>query len=241
MAKTIPVLDLMFFLMEKKNSPMHVAALMLFKLPVGAGKRFVADLAGAYRQCTPVPPFNYVPEFPALRMPRWVEADAIDMKYHVRHTALPAGATCDDFLDLVAELHTQLLDRKRPCFRAYFIEGLPDRQFALYIKIHHAMVDGASAIARISASLDERPDARAVRPFFTIDFGGGAPPAGPERRSALAALKSIAVKQTIAVKDVYASLLRKGIGRGSLGAGSVPFTAPRTPMNEPMPLRRRLA
>ena len=241
MAKTIPVLDLAFFLMEKKSSPTHVAALMLFKLPASAGKRFVADLAAAYRKCIPVPPFNYVPEFPALRMPRWVEADTVDMKYHVRHTALPASAAYEDFLDLVAELHTQLLDRKRPCFRAYFIEGLPDRQFALYAKMHHAIVDGASAIARITASLDESPDARAVRPFFTIDFGGGAPHATSERRSALAALKSTAVRQTIAVKDVYANVLRKSISRKVLGAGSVPFKAPRAPMNEPIQVGREVA
>jgi len=232
-AKTIPLIDLMFFLLETKESPTHVAALMLFELPDDAGKDFVARLAAGYRKGTPVPPFNWVPEFPALGMPRWVDAGALDMKYHVRHTALPAGATMSSLRDLVGELHSHPLDRSRPCHRAYFIEGLPDRQFALFLKVHHAIVDGASAIARIAASLDENPDARAIRPTYTIGFGGA--PAGKARNRALAALKSVAARQSVAITGLSASLLRKAIRRSAAeGAGSVPFTAPRTPMNAPL-------
>jgi diacylglycerol O-acyltransferase len=239
--KTIPLIDLTFFLLETKSSPTHVAGLLLFELPAGAGRRYVAELAAAYRKGKPVPPFNRTAEFPALGMPRWVDAGPLDMKYHVRHTALPAGATWPDFRELIGELHSQLLDRSRPCFRAYFIEGLPDRQFALFFKVHHAMVDGASAIARISASLDESPDARAVRPIYSIGFDDGAPAAGRARSRVLAALKSIAAKQAMALTDLYGSLLRKGIGRGAPGAGSMPFTAPRTPTNAPLRPGRTIA
>jgi len=239
MAKTIPLIDLTFFLLESKNSPTHVAALMLFQLPDDAGKRYVAELAAAYRRGTPVHPFNWVAEFPALGMPRWVDAGALDMKYHVRHTALPAGATWSDLRELVGELHSQVLDRSHPCFRAYFIEGLPDRQFALFFKVHHAMVDGASAIARIAASLDESPDARTVRPIYSIGFDAAGAPAGGERKRAVAALKSIVAKQAIAVTDLSGSLLRKGIRRDA--TGSLPFTAPRTPMNVPMRPGRTIA
>jgi WS/DGAT/MGAT family acyltransferase len=241
MAKTIPLIDLVFFLLEGKSSPMHVAALMLFKLPDDAGARYVAELAGAYRKGTPVPPFNWVPDFPALGRPRWVEAGAMDMKYHVRHTALPAGATWADLRELVGELHSQLLDRSRPCFRTYFIEGLPDRQFAVFIKVHHAMVDGASAIARVSASLDESPDVRTIRPIHTIGFDDPEASAGKARSQALAALRSVVAKQAIALTDLSGRLLRKGIGLGVPGAGSAPFTAPRTPMNAPLRAGRTIA
>ena len=241
MAKTIPLVDLAFFLLERKSSPTHVAALMLFKLPDDAGARYVAKLAAAYRKGTPVPPFNSIPEFPALGMPRWIKAGALDMRYHVRHTALPAGATWSDLRELVGELHAQVLDRSRPCFRAYFIEGLPDRQFALFFKVHHAMVDGASAIARITASLDESPDARTIRPIYTIGFYGTEASTGKARNQALAALKSVAARQAIALTDLYRNLLRKGIGRGARGTGSVPFTAPRTPMNAPLRAGRTIA
>jgi diacylglycerol O-acyltransferase len=240
-ANTIPLVDLAFFLLERKSSPTHVAALMLFTLPDDAGPRYVADLATAYRKGTPVPPFNWIPEFPALGRPRWVEAGEMDMRYHVRHTALPAGATWSDLRELVGELHSQLLDRSRPCFRVYFIEGLPDRQFALFFKVHHAMVDGASAIARITASLDESPDARAIRPIYTIGFDGPGPAAENARKQALAALKSVAARQAVAVTDLYRNLLGKGISRRARSVGSAPFTAPRTPMNAPIHAGRTIA
>jgi len=241
MMKKIPVLDLMFFLTEKKNNAKHVSALMLFELPQNAPQRFIAELVAAYRRAKPVPPFNYVPQFPLIGMPRWVKAEKLDMKYHVQHVALPQGASRDAFLEFVAELHTHVLDRHHPCFRVYFIEGLPERSFAVFLKVHHAMVDGQSAIARIGASLDERPDAGKVRPFFTIGSAGTRKRATQERRNALAALKSIAIKQTLALKDLYASLLRKGIGRGAGGPGSLPFTAPRGPTNAPMEAARTIA
>ncbi len=241
MAQRIPLIDLTFFLLENKDNPTHVAALMVFDLPEGAGQRYVAELAAAYREVPPVVPFSWIPEFPALGLPRWVEAGALDMKYHVRHTALPAGATWSDLHELVGELHSQVLDRSRPCFRAYFIEGLPDRQFALFVLVHHAMVDGASAIARITASLDESPEARTVRPIHSIDLDSTTPSTGQTHDRALAGLKSMAVRQAAAVAGLSRSLLRKGMGRGASGAGSAPFTAPRTPMNAPMRAQRSIA
>jgi len=241
MPKAIPMLDLMFFLAETKRSPKHVAGLMLFDLPDDAREGYVAELAAAYRKGTPVPPFNYVPRFSLLGMPRWLEAEAVDMKYHVRHTALPAGATHHDLLDLVGELHTQLLDRQRPCFRAYFIEGLPNRQFALYLKIHHAMVDGASGVARLVGSLDERPVPGTMRPFYAVRLDGATVPGSHARGDALATLASLAMKQARALKELYASFVRKSQGAATVGPGSAPFTAPRTPMNEPMQAGRTLA
>jgi len=241
MVKTIPLIDLIFFLMETKSSPTHVAALMLFELPDGADKRFVADLAAGYRKGTPVPPFNWVAKFPALGMPRWIDAGALDMKYHVRHTALPAGATWSDLRDLVGELHSQVLDRSRPCFRIYFVEGLPDRQFAIFFKVHHAMVDGASAIARITASLDESPTARTIKPIYSVGFDGAAPSGGKARSQALAALRSIIGTKAFALAHLSRSLIRKRIGLGASGAGSAPFTAPRTPTSAPIRAGRTIA
>jgi diacylglycerol O-acyltransferase / wax synthase len=240
-AHRIPLIDLTFFLLETKDNPTHVAALMVFDLPEGAGKRYVADLAAAYREVPPVAPFSWVPEFPVLGMPRWVKAGALDMKYHVRHTALPAGAAWSDLHELVGELHSQVLDRSRPCFRAYFIEGLPDRQFALFVMVHHAMVDGASAVARITASLDESPDARTVRPIHSIELESAASPAGKANDGLLDGLKAIAAKQAAAVGGLSRSLLQKGMSRDASGAGSAPFTAPRTPMNAPMRAQRSIA
>ena len=239
-ARSIPLLDVMFFLAETKDSPKHVGGLMLFKLPDDAGKRFVRDLVTAHRKARPVAPFNQVVEFSLTQLPHWSKARSIDMKYHVQHVKLPPGARHAELLELVGKLHSQLLDRSRPMFRVWFIDGLPDRTFALYLQIHHAIIDGMSGMARVEASLATRPDLRRIRPFFAVGFDRAAPRAKRPAPDIVAALKSLAVKQAFAFRDLYATLLRKGIGQAG-GPGSVPFTAPRTPTNEHAGVGRSIA
>lgn len=229
----------MFFLTETKDSPKHVGGLMLFKLPDDAGKRFVRDLVAAYRKAAPVAPFNRIADISLTRLPRWASARGIDMKYHVQHVALPRGAGQADLLQRVGDLHAQLLDRSRPAFRVWFVEGLPDRTFALYLQIHHAMIDGVSGMARVEGSLARRPAARAIRPFYTLRFAGARrQPSAPD---VVAALKALAVRQLLAFRDLYTTLVRKGTGRTARGPGSVPFTAPRGPTNEPAAAGRSIA
>lgn len=243
MAKTIPLLDLMFFLTETKNDPKHVAALIVLERPAGAGRRFVGDLVAAYRKATPAAPFDQVPEFSLVRLPRWVAAPRLDMQYHVRHTTLPEGATQAQLLAHVAHLHAELLDRSRPCFEAHFIDGLPEGRFALYLKMHHAMVDGASAIARIAASLGEAPARRPLPPFFAVDPHPAAGAAAKTRTRALRGLRKLLFTQARAAADVYASVLRKNLTRVRKGraAGNLPFSGARAATNEGVLSRRAVA
>lgn len=247
MTKSIPILDLLFLLTETRESPKHVSTLLQFKRPENAGKNFVADLVAGYRRAKPIPPFNYLPDFSITRMPRWIEVDKIDMTYHVQHVVLPPRTTNASLLEAVAVIHGQMLERGRPCFRVYVIDGLADGDFAIYLKIHHAIVDGHSAIARISGSLDENPAARAVRPFYTIKFDAGNETGksipGPARAQVLQAMKKIALTQSVAFKDLYMGLIRKAMSRDSQrsGAGSVPFTAPRSLLNQATHPGRSLA
>jgi diacylglycerol O-acyltransferase len=241
MAKTIPLLDLMFFLSETKANPKHVAALILLEAPVGAGKDFVAKLAASYRKAVPRAPFDKVAQFGLTHLPRWVDTGEFDMEYHVRHTVLPRGATKAQLLAHVAQTHEQLLDRAQPVFQAEFIEGLPERRFAVYLKIHHALVDGASAIARVLASLGETPATRAADPFFAVRVGDDAPQQRKARASTAAAIKNLILKQGVAGGDLALKLLRKQFGGSAKGAGSAPFSAPRGPMNDPMVGTRSIA
>ncbi len=242
MAKTIPLLDLMFFLTEAKANPKHVAALILLEAPERSGRDFVAKLVASYRKATPRAPFDKIVQFGLTHLPRWVDAGELDMAYHVQHTVLPRGATQAKLLAHIAKQHVQLLDRDQPVFQAEFIEGLPNRQFAVYFKIHHAMVDGASAVARILASLSETPGMRPMDPFFAIDVDGDAQQARRARASTAAAIKHLVLKQTAASGNLSLGLLRKQLGgHAASGAGSVPFSAPRSPMNEAMKAERSIA
>ena len=127
-------------------------------------------------------------------------------------------------------------------FQAEFIEGLPGHTFALYLKMHHALVDGASAIARVLASLSEKPAARAAAPFFAARIDNGEAPKQRSRAFPVTAAKKLLLANAVAGKDLAVGLLRKQLRRdGAEDSGSVPFSAPRGPMNEPISGQRSLA
>jgi diacylglycerol O-acyltransferase / wax synthase len=243
MSKMIPPLDLMFLLTESPNSPKHVGAVMTFKLPATGGARIVREIADAYRRAVPLPPFTYVSELSIRGMPRWKVAPSIDMNYHVSHIALPAGSDHERFLELICDLHETVLDRNRPGFRVHIIEGVPDNAFAIYLKIHHAIVDGKSAVMRIVAGMSETAAATRIVPFYAVDLAS--PKYRPPKNflDKVTALQRQAQRQTVALKDLSVGVIKKGLGAlFSAGAsGSAPFSAPRTPMNAPIRTPRSFA
>lgn len=243
MGKPIPPLDLMFLLTETADSPKHVSALISFERPAGGKATLVREIVEAYRAATPVAPFTYVPEFALTGAPRWKKSAGVELERHVHHIALPPGATQDELLQLVQCLHEPVLDRNRPGFDAYFIEGLPDGSFVLFVKLHHAIVDGASAMNLLLGSMNEDPASRRIQPFYAVEL------AAPRRRAPKGlveralALQKTARKQGTAAASLYLGLLKKGISRlvGTASAGSEPFSARRTPLNETIRTPRSIA
>ncbi len=241
MSKSIPPLDLMWLVMETPEAPTHVGALLVFQQPPGR-PALVREIVQSYRRRQPTPPFNYVAEL-GRGVPRFVEAGDIDPHYHVQHIAMPAGSSYDDFLRLVTDLHEPVLDRDRPLFRTWIIEGLPGRQFAIYSKVSHSIIDGASGARRIYASLGHSPRDRIAPPPFAAEIAPrkARPPKALLER--LAGTGTTATRQAIALKDVYVGAVRKAVATltGPDPGGSQPFTAHRAPMNEPLRTARSLA
>jgi diacylglycerol O-acyltransferase len=243
MSKTIPPLDLMFLLTETPDSPKHVGALLKFRLPKRGGAGTAARIAEAYRRAAPVAPFNYVPDLSLKGLPRWKSVDALDMDYHVSHTVLPPGSGDERLHALVAGLHETVLDRNRPLFRVHIIEGASGDTFAIYLKIHHAIVDGKSAVMRIVASLSETARGRRIVPFYAVELAAK-PPRAPKDLLAIAnALQRQVRRQTGALTDLYVGVVRKGLGAllSRSASSTLPFTAPRTPMNAPIRTPRSFA
>ena len=236
----IPMLDLMFFLTENQDNPRHVGAVLIFQRPRRCGADFLDRIVDAYRRARPVPPFNRIPVLRRIGLPEWQEVDQLDTNYHLQRR--PAGAGADAQLDeLVAELHAPMLDRSHPGWQVYVIEGLERNRFAVFIKIHHSLVDGESGIALVHRSLSRSPRDRHIRPSSRpacrrVGSAKGFAPAsrarGGERRA-------------------HGLVDRLGIGaraRGMPGGparilepGDRPFTAPLTPMNEPIRNARAIA
>jgi WS/DGAT/MGAT family acyltransferase len=163
----MPVTDSMFLLAESREHPMHVGGLQLFELPDGAGPDYVsdfhrellelADVRSLFRR-RPRGPVGSVGQF------AWSNDDQLDIEYHVRHSGLPRPGRVRELLELVSRLHGTLLDRHRPMWEFTVIEGLQGNRFATYSKIHHALLDGVSALRLLQSSLSEDPDDRDTRP-----------------------------------------------------------------------------
>ncbi|MFO1398698.1 MAG: wax ester/triacylglycerol synthase family O-acyltransferase [Burkholderiales bacterium] len=243
MSRTIPPLDLMWLLLETANSPTHVGGLMLFDRPPRAAPTFVADLVARYRAAKPRAPFNEVPELVGAALPHWRKPATVDLEYHVQHLALPPGATEATFLRLVEDLHEPMLDRNRPLFRVWLIEGLPDGRFAMYFKAHHSIIDGVSATARIAASMSESARERLRPPMFAVEVSPSRPRHPQGLVEQVSAFNRSAMRQTSALKDVSVGLVVKTLRRllGKDDAGSQPFTAPHLATNEPVRTPRSFA
>lgn len=243
MARTIPPIDLMFLLIETPDAPMHVGGVMLFDRPPRARPGLVARIVRSYRAAKPLPPFDQLPEFVPTGMPRWRRVPSVDLDHHVQHLVLPPGATQQSFQRLIEDLHEPPLDRNRPGFRLWLIEGLPEDRFAIYFKVHHSLVDGISATMRVIASLATAPRARPGAPFFAVDVGGRRPPPPPGVLAELAALTQSALHEATAIRDVSIGYLRKAL-RGMMSqpaSGGRPFGGPNLPLNDPIRTPRSFA
>lgn len=241
MSKTIPPLDLMWLAMETSAAPTHVGALMLFEKPKGR-PRVVREIVDAYRAVRPTPPFNYVPDLGG-GVPKFHETTDYDPRYHVQYIAMPTDASYDDFLRVVTDLHEPMLDRARPLFRAWVIDGVPGGRFAIYSKVHHAIIDGASGTRRIYASLSPSPHDPVRPPAFGVELAPRRPRGRKGLVDRLTDLGAAATRQSIAVKDVSLGALRKAYAAltGGDPGGSLPFTANHGPMNEPLQAARSYA
>ena len=87
----------------------------------------------------------------------------IDVDYHIRRSALAGPGRVRELLELASRLHTSLLDRHRPLWELYVVEGLNDGRFAMYSKMHHARIDGVSAMKLMQRTLSVDPDDAEVR------------------------------------------------------------------------------
>jgi WS/DGAT/MGAT family acyltransferase len=173
--KHLSGLDATFLYLETPETPMHVGGLNLIDLPKGYKGDFYEDvkahvasrmhLAPVFQRKLALMPFE-------LADPVWVEDDDVDLDYHIRRIILPKPGTMEQLETYVGRLHSSLLDRSRPLWEFYVIEGLNTGQVGFYSKLHHAAVDGQAAVALAHAVLDVTPKPREVKP----------PPARSRRR-----------------------------------------------------------
>ncbi len=160
-------LDATFLHLETAQMPMHVGGLHLLDLAPSKHAGFAAAVrlhVAARRHLASLFSKTLVPMPFAIANPVWVEQDDVDLDYHIRALTLPKPGTPTQLDACVARLHAELLDRARPLWEFYVIKGLQSGQIALYVKLHHAALDGQGAIALAHALLDVSATPRAVEP-----------------------------------------------------------------------------
>lgn len=152
--------DLGFLVGESRATPMHVGGLYLFTLPGGADESEEMRERLAWFRATEDwrIPFGHVVKL-ARTGAVWAPDAELDVDYHIRHSALPKPGRYRELFAITARLHQQVLDRQRPLWEVHLIEGLPNRQFALYTKVHHAATDGMGAVRLAKTMFSVDPDA----------------------------------------------------------------------------------
>jgi diacylglycerol O-acyltransferase len=149
-------LDSSFLHLENATSHMHVGSVMIFEGPPPP----YDELLEAFERRLPlVPRYRQRLAFVPLGQgrPKWVDDPHLNLRYHVRSTALPSPGSEDQLKDLAGRVFSQQLDRDKPLWEAWLVEGLEGDRFAMVSKTHHALVDGISGVDIISVLFDTSP------------------------------------------------------------------------------------
>jgi diacylglycerol O-acyltransferase len=160
MRKKLKLLDSGWLTMETPQTPMHVAGLMLLKLPEDAGPDYMQNMLRWMTESKEVSaPFNrrLAGLLPMNMDASWLTDQDVDMDYHVRHAALPKPGRVRELLALVSRIHAQHMDKNHPLWECYLIEGLEGGRFAIYFKIHHSLVDGVAGMRMVQSRLARSP------------------------------------------------------------------------------------
>jgi len=245
MSNKLSALDLAFLSLEKLNTPVNVASLTVFDIPDNYQGNYVQDLLAKLESQAAGPPFNQkLSSVHSAVLPSWETDHDFDIHYHVRHSALPSPGKIADLLELVSRIHGRLLDRQRPLWEFYLIEGLEENQFAVYFKMHHAAIDGMGGVELMENCFSLHPSNEVKAPW------AGMPNKPKDSLYQSLGLKDKALKlfekvdcNRKMVQDLSKIFLGQGLKAIGIddNASPAPFTAPKSMFNVPITSTRRFA
>jgi WS/DGAT/MGAT family acyltransferase len=239
-------MDATFLYTETPASHMHVTGVSVFDpTTVPGGYEFAKVRSLVENRLQNLPPFRRrLAEIPfQLHHPLWIEDPDFDLDYHIRRAALPAPGSDKELAEFTADVNSRPLDRSRPLWEMYVIEGLENGFIATVTKTHHAAIDGVSGAELTVNLLDLEPEPAVLPPQE--------PPWQPDRIpsdlelvgyavSSLARQPLAAVKAMRRTAEMAIGLRRRNREPG-ITPPPAPFSAPRTSLNVTITPRRRVA
>jgi WS/DGAT/MGAT family acyltransferase len=172
----LTAIDASFLTNESSDAHMHVGAVLIFEGPPPAYDDFLAHvesrmhLVPRFRQKLAFPPFE-------TGRPFWVDDPNFNLSYHVRHSALPSPGSEEQLKNITGRLFSQALDRSKPLWEIWLVQGLEKNRFALINKTHHALVDGVAGVDIATVLFDVKP---VPEPSEPDNWVAGPPPSGAE-------------------------------------------------------------
>jgi diacylglycerol O-acyltransferase / wax synthase len=212
-------LDTWFLHVEDDVNHMHIGSIGVFEGPAPRWQELrdaidaKLDLIPRYRQ-------RYRDVARGLARPVWVADPHFDLDYHVRHTALPRPGDDDQLRRLVGRIMGQQLDRRRPLWETWFVEGLDDDRWAMISKVHHCVVDGVAGTDLLATVLDADPDAVVATPSAEPREAGAAR-TGDGTRPLVGAVAHAATAVPRRVGQALAAPLRDPVGTVGAAAAAV--------------------
>jgi WS/DGAT/MGAT family acyltransferase len=240
----LSAMDASFLVQERAETHMHVGALCTLEGPAPAYEAFLDSLrerlhlVPRYRQKLATPPLE-------SGRPLWIDDPDFQLEYHVRHAALPAPGSDEQLRNLAARVFSQALDRSRPLWEFWLVEGLDDGGWAMVWKTHHSLIDGISGVDLGTVMFDLSPVPREIEhPDRAWQ---------PHREPAPVELWAASVKEAVRTSvrvglGAATSLLRpaeslRAVRTAAEGVGEIAWAtmnpAPETPLNVPIGPHRR--
>lgn len=177
-----------------------------------------------------------------LDHPRWVDESGVDLDAHLTRLTLPGGAGLAGLWRLAGDFLGRPLERGRPLWEAWVIEGLGPHRVGVLCKVHHAVVDGVSAAQVLAELVDDRPDLEDTAHHPRRGRAAGRLPSGPELLgSGVASLLCLPGQLARALPPTVAAVSRLDHGADASQSMAAPFRAPRTPFNGALTSRRLVA
>jgi diacylglycerol O-acyltransferase / wax synthase len=239
-------IDASFLAQEGHSSHMHIGGVLIFDGPPPEFDDYLNHVRGRlhlvprYRQRLSTPPLE-------TGRPLWVDDPTFNLEYHIRHAALPSPGTEEQLFQLTSRVASQQLDRSKPLWESWLVEGLEDDRFALIFKTHHALVDGVSGVDLATVLLDLSPTPQP--PSTELEPWQPQPEPSPAElilaglRGALGTTAELIARAVNAATNPSSSL---GVVRDAAeGLGEIVWAglnpAPETPLNVEIGPHRRFA